>query len=215
MYVNTDSVFSSEYVVCSNEEFDRFMASGGKNLLTALMRQYHEAGNEALYQEVCLTAAHAIATHDPCRIDVKLTTYVWECCMHTILMNHRKKNAKKRAGSAKDVSFEEFQEKAFDESRADDDEAPAARRQYSYQTFSYDINRDVEKTEAKTLLQAMMEEAPLTSVQRTILLLTLNSVPQAEIAGRVGFSQAKVSKQYNEALRLMRETEVAQKAMAC
>ena len=77
------------------------------------------------------------------------------------------------------------------------------------------MNRDVEKTEAKTLLQAMMEEAPLTSVQRTILLLTLNSVPQAEIAGRVGFSQAKVSKQYNEALRLMRETEAAQTAMAC
>ena len=210
----SDSVFNREYVVCSNEEFDRFMASGGKNLLTALMRQYHEAGNEALYQEVCLTAAHAIATHDPCRIDVKLTTYVWECCMHTILMNHRKKHAKKRAGSAKDVSFEEFREKAFDESRADDEEAPASRR-YSYQTFSYDMNRDVEKTEAKTLLQAMMEEAPLTSVQRTILLLTLNSVPQAEIAGRVGFSQAKVSKQYNEALRLMRETEAAQKAMAC
>ena len=119
----SDSVFNREYVVCSNEEFDRFMASGGKNLLTALMRQYHEAGNEALYQEVCLTAAHAIATHDPCRIDVKLTTYVWECCMHTILMNHRKKHAKKRAGSAKDVSFEEFREKAFDESRADDEEA--------------------------------------------------------------------------------------------
>lgn len=211
----SDSVFNREYVVCSNEEFDRFMASGGKNLLTALMRQYHEAGNEALYQEVCLTAAHAIATHDPCRIDVKLTTYVWECCMHTILMNHRKKHAKKRAGSAKDVSFEEFREKAFDESRADDEEAPAASRRYSYQTFSYDMNRDVEKMEAKTLLQAMMEEAPLTSVQRTILLLTLNSVPQAEIAGRVGFSQAKVSKQYNEALRLMRETEAAQKAMAC
>ena len=35
----SDSVFNREYVVCSNEEFDRFMASGGKNLLTALMRQ--------------------------------------------------------------------------------------------------------------------------------------------------------------------------------
>ena len=85
----SDSVFNREYVVCSNEEFDRFMASGGKNLLTALMRQYHEAGNEALYQEVCLTAAHAIATHDPCRIDVKLTTYAVSYTHLTLPTNSR------------------------------------------------------------------------------------------------------------------------------
>ena len=29
LHMYSDSVFNREYVVCSNEEFDRFMASGG------------------------------------------------------------------------------------------------------------------------------------------------------------------------------------------
>lgn len=213
---STDSVFNREYLVCSNEEFNQFMEEGGKNMLAAMMWQHHETGNEALYQEVCLTAAHAIATYDSSRLDVKLATYVWECCAKVFLMNHRKKHAKIRAGFSNDVSFEAFQKKAFDESRADDEEteAPVAKRRYSYQAFSYDIACAVEQSDAKSLLRAMMDEAPLTSRQRMILLLTLDNVPQAEIAGRVGCSQTRVSALYNEALCLMRDTKVAQKAMA-
>lgn len=69
-----------DYAICTDEEFEAFLRDGGKGLLASVQRQYGDIRDEDLRQELRIAAAHAIARYNAVRIDVKMTTFVWECC---------------------------------------------------------------------------------------------------------------------------------------
>ena len=192
-------------IYCSNSDFESFMNNGGNGLLLALMKSFKCPWNEDLYQELSIEAAKAIEAYDPLRIDVKLTTWVWECCTRTVFMSARYDNAKKRKAPKGGVSFEDFREEALESGEEKD---------YRYQQFSYSMDGYLEKREAKRLLREILLEAELTPMQECIVEQTLNGVPQTEIGRELGCSQAKVSKMYHEALGILRGTNAAMAAMA-
>ena len=129
------------------------------------------------------------------RIDVKMTTFVWECCQRQTYMYYRKQNAKMRRQPNEHLSFEKLMEQgAFD-------------GEETYKTFTYNPNRDFERQEAKILARKILDEVSLTGTQLQVVSQSMNGVPQSVIAKQLGFSQSKVSKIYNEALDMLRQAE--------
>ena len=190
------------YAICSDEEFGAFLRGGGNGLLASVQRQYGDIRDEDLRQELCIAAAHAIARYDAVRIDVKMTTFVWECCQRRAYMYYRKQNAKMRRQPDEHLSFEKLMEQgAFDGEEEPDGGAPR------YRTFAYDPGRDIERQEAKILARKILDEVALTGTQWQVISQAMNGVPQSVIAKQLGFSQSKVSKIYNEALDMLRQAE--------
>lgn len=195
-------LLSYGFDICSNEEFEAFLKSGGKGLLGKVQVTYGNINDDDLRQELCITAAHAIARYDALRIDVKLTTFVWERCQRRVYELHRSQNAGKRKQSTEPISFERLMKQgAFDGEEPSDGGAPR------YRTFAYDPGRDIERQEAKILAREILDEVGLTGTQRQVISQSMNGVPQSVIAKQLGFSQSKISKIYNEALDMLRQAE--------
>ena len=191
-----------DFAICSDEEFEAFLRDGGNGLLASVQRQYGDIRDEDLRQELRIAAAHAIARYDAVRIDVKMTTFVWECCQRQTYMYYRKQNAKMRRQPNEHLSFEKLMEQgAFDGEETLDNGEPR------YKTFTYNPNRDFERQEAKILARKILDEVALTGTQLQVVSQSMNGVPQSVIAKQLGFSQSKISKIYNEALDRLRQAE--------
>jgi len=197
------------YILCSQEEYQKFMDDVGEKLIHAIMKNYGIRGTEQadVYQEACLVTAHALACYDPIRLDVKVTTYVWHCVENVAKMHIRAQMAQKNNASYGVVSYEDV---VAQELSQPEEAHPINNYRPTITTDEHFHNQSA----AKELLKSMMNEASLTKTHKSIIRFMLAGLSQNDIGKKLGMSQSKVSKLFTEAKGILLNTKAAQAAMA-
>lgn len=175
---------------CEPQSLQEFLDKGGEALLYACI--YEHAGYQDaddLFQDCLITAARCIEAFDYSRMDVKLTTYIWDSCANTIKMLFRKRTSHK--AKDEDTLVIPMTDEVLE---MDDHTAP-------------DLDETVERVSRVIALHKAIEDPKtgLTNDERKIIKMTLEGYPQTKIGKAIGFSQGVISVKYTQALAKLRE----------